>query len=330
MKLPYSSPKIDTQRNIVIDVTYLCNYTCNYCRWGSAKTPGRVHHPLESVLANREDLEAIGAERVVLSGGEPLLHPNISEIVQHYSSLVEDVILITNGWLAEIEKIRSLISDGLTGIAFSIDSVDPSILSKTRDMTPIQITRTLSNFEDISNARNIGNMMVELGVNAVISSGNCSLTSIRNLLTWAENNHLDYVNFNMIFDDGFSGTHAPQLLLTPDHAENLIDIARNLETNPPLVHTNPANFWYTMGQMLNGSILDGASCGLKERQAILYRGQYHFCAWLDTPTLGKVGSTTSTTVEDARNRFEAAAKKCVTGPHCHCLQTTNHTWELVN
>ena len=50
------------EKNIVIDVTYLCNYTCNYCRWGSAKTSGRVHHPLEHVLANREDLEAIGAD----------------------------------------------------------------------------------------------------------------------------------------------------------------------------------------------------------------------------------------------------------------------------
>ena len=330
MKLPYSLPKIVTQKNIVIDVTYLCNYSCNYCRWGSAKTPGRSHHPLENILAIREDLEAIGAERVVLSGGEPLLHPNISEIVQHYSSLVEDVILITNGWLAELEKIRSMISDGLTGIAFSIDSVDASILSKTRDMTSTQITRTLSNFEEISNARNKGDIVVELGVNAVISSENCSVSSIRSLLTWAENNHLDYVNFNMIFDDGYSGTNAPQLLLTPEHAENLLDVARNLEINPPKIHTNSTNFWYTMVQMLKGASLDGSSCGLRERQAILYRGQYHFCAWLDTPTLGKVGATNSKTVEEARNRFDEAAKKCVTGPHCHCLQTTNHTWELVN
>ena len=49
--------------------------------------------------------------------------------------------------------------------------------------------------------------------------------------------------------------------------------------------------WLTMAAMLNGSKLDGTSCGLRDRQTLLYRGKYHFCAWLENPTLGKVGAT---------------------------------------
>ena len=85
---------------MVIDITYLCNYSCHYCRWGSKKTEGRVHKSLESILASSKDLELIGTQRIVLSGGEPLLHPEINAIVSHYSKIVEEVVLISNGWLA--------------------------------------------------------------------------------------------------------------------------------------------------------------------------------------------------------------------------------------
>ena len=330
MNLTMSSPKIDSQKNMVIDVTYVCNYSCNYCRWGSSETPGRTHQKLDDILVERKELEAIGVERIVLSGGEPLLHPNIDQIVHHFSNIVEDVILITNGWLANLSKIQTMIDCGLTGVAFSIDSVESSILQDTRDMTASQIERTLTNFQMISNARNRKEIDVELGINCVVSSANCSVKSISNLLQWSVDNNLDYVNFNMIFDDGYSGKNAPNLLLTRNHTNQIIKVANFLESQPPAIHTNSYKFWLSMAAMLNGSKLDGSSCGLKDRQTILYRGQYHFCAWLENPTLGKVGATNLDTVIKARDSFKDASKDCFTGPHCHCLQTTSHEWELIH
>ena len=330
MNLPMSSPKIDSQKNMVIDVTYVCNYSCNYCRWGSSDTPGRVHHKLEDILIDQNELEAIGVERVVLSGGEPLLHPKIDHIVHHFSNIVEDVILITNGWLADLSKIKILIDCGLTGVAFSIDSVESSILQISRDMTASQIERSLNNFKNISDARTRKEFNLELGINSVVSSANCSVTSISNLLEWSVEHNLDYVNFNMIFDDGYSGKNAPELLLTRTHTNQILDIANFLQAQPSKIHTNSYKFWLTMAAMLNGSKLDGTSCGLRDRQTLLYRGKYHFCAWLENPTLGKFGATDLDTVTKARNNFKEASRDCFTGPHCHCLQTTNHEWELIH
>ena len=330
MNLTMSSPKIDSQKNMVVDVTYVCNYSCNYCRWGSSETPGRTHQELENILVERKELEAIGVERIVLSGGEPLLHPNIEQIVHHFSNIVEDVILITNGWLANLSKIQTMIDCGLTGIAFSIDSAESSILQDTRDMTARQIERSLTNFQMISNARNRKEIDVELGINCVVSSANCSVKNISNLLQWSVDHNLDYVNFNMIFDDGYSGKNAPNLLLTRNHTNQIIKVANFLESQPPSIHTNSYKFWLSMAAMLNGSKLDGSSCGLKDRQTILYRGQYHFCAWLENPTLGKVGATNLDTVLKARDSFKDASKDCFTGPHCHCLQTTSHEWGLIH
>ena len=330
MNIPLSLPKIDSQKNMVIDVTYVCNYSCNYCRWGSSDTPGRFHQKLEKIIVNRKELESIGVERIVLSGGEPLLHPDINEIVRHYSNLVEDVILITNGWLADLSRIQDLIGYGLTGVAFSIDSVEPSILQISRNMTARQIERSLTNFKDISNARTRQEFDLELGINSVVSSVNCSIKSISNLLEWSIEHNLDYVNFNMIFDDGYSGKNAPELLLTAANTNQILDVADFLHSQPPKIHTNSYKFWLTMAAMLNGSKLDGTSCGLRDRQTLLYRGKYHFCAWLENPTLGEVGATNIDTVAKARSNFQKSSRDCFTGPHCHCLQSTSHEWELTH
>ena len=83
-------------------------------------------------------------------------------------------------------------------------------------MTAKQIERSLiTNFKNISDARTRKEIGVELGINCVVSSANCSIQSISNLIGMVCIEHnLDYVNFNMIFDDGYSGKNAPKLLLT--------------------------------------------------------------------------------------------------------------------
>ena len=72
-----------------------------------------------------------------------------------------------------------------------------------------------------------------------------------------------------------------------------------------------------------------APCGLRDRQTLLYRGKYHFCAWLENPTMGEVGATNLETVTKARAKFQEASRECFTGPHCHCLQSSDHEWELI-
>ena len=320
---------MERQRSIIVDVTYLCNYTCNYCRWGSTETPGRIHHPLDSILADPSELEAIGVERVVLSGGEPLLHPDILQIVRHYSRLVNDVILITNGWLANRDRIVALVSEGVTGLAFSIDSIDAIVLAKTRDMSSAQVNRSLENFQTISESRREGVIDIELGVISVVTTENSTVHDVMHLLEWAQIHELDYVKFNQIFDDGFAGINAPNLLLDVQHATQIDMVADYLENNPPITKTNSPKFWRTIAATLRGARIDGASCGLRDSQAILYHGRYHFCAWLSEPVLGEIGATTSTSVQRGREGFSSASSECKTGPHCHCLQSISHEWKTL-
>ena len=99
-----------------------------------AKNPAHLHQPLEAVLLPKDTLTSLGTERVVFSGGgEPLLRNDLEQIVEHYARMgLLSVVAITNGILLTPPSFSSLHKAGLTGVTFSIDSLDPRVLRKSR------------------------------------------------------------------------------------------------------------------------------------------------------------------------------------------------------
>jgi GTP 3',8-cyclase len=101
-----------------------CNLRCIYCM-----SEDRVFPPNHTLLQPDEikriiDLVAnMGVNKIRFTGGEPLLHPNIVDYVQHASRNpnIKSVHLTSNGSLLH-QKIESLVQAGLNGINVSIDS----------------------------------------------------------------------------------------------------------------------------------------------------------------------------------------------------------------
>ena len=87
------------------------------------------------MLVHPETLRNLGTRRVVLSGGEPRLNPRIGAILAHYARLVDEVVVITNGYGLGPREARDLLRAGATGIAVSLDSADPEESFRTR-LTP--------------------------------------------------------------------------------------------------------------------------------------------------------------------------------------------------
>ena len=102
---------IAQQNSLVIDVTYNCNATCHYCQWGNNKTPGRVNQADEYIYISNEILNHLGTERIVFSGGEPLLRKDLENIIAYYKQTnVVSIVTITNGFLLTKHRIESLIN----------------------------------------------------------------------------------------------------------------------------------------------------------------------------------------------------------------------------
>jgi len=100
--LEYSSLIIDTI-SLVIDVTYRCNGKCLYCQWGSKKNESVIDQPDTNILIPEVTLKSLGSQRIVLSGGEPLIRKDLERIISYYSQCnVKSIVLISNGLLLDL------------------------------------------------------------------------------------------------------------------------------------------------------------------------------------------------------------------------------------
>jgi len=104
-----------------------CNLSCGYCNeYDDFSKP----IPLEVMFARVDKLAELGTTALTISGGEPLLHPGLEEIILGIRQRGMIAGLITNGYLLTKERIRKLNAAGLDYLQISIDNVKPDEVSK--------------------------------------------------------------------------------------------------------------------------------------------------------------------------------------------------------
>ena len=104
-----------------------CNLSCGYCNeYDDFSKP----IPLEVMFARLDRLAELGTTALTLSGGEPLLHPGLEDIILGIRQRGMIAGLITNGYLLTRERIRKLNTAGLDYLQISIDNVKPDEVSK--------------------------------------------------------------------------------------------------------------------------------------------------------------------------------------------------------
>lgn len=302
----------------VVDVTYLCNATCRYCRWGDGSTPGRVVQDLEKVLIPPDTLEMIGTRRVVLSGGEPRLHPRLLDILEYYGSLVDEVVVITNGYGLDAETVGDLLDAGATGITVSLDSVGAVESFMTRRTPPALHADILYNMEEMAGP----GRRFELGINSTLTSVTSNWITVGDMLRFGARLDLDFVKFQPIFDDGYVSANSPDLMLGPDDVEPLLEVASKLDTirHPP---TNPSGFWTDVARLAGGGRLCPSECALGSSDAISIGGQLGICYWVESSRYGYMDRPGYAA---AVARFGEDKQKCSVGFHCFCNQGLEHTW----
>lgn len=108
-------------------VTRRCNLSCGYCHEYDDFSP-----PVPAdVLRERIDhLARLRTVIVTLTGGEPLLHPRLPELVAHVRARGMTAALNTNGFLLDRERIEALGQAGLYAMQISLDGERPNDLTK--------------------------------------------------------------------------------------------------------------------------------------------------------------------------------------------------------
>ena len=104
-----------------------CNLACTYCNeFDDFSKPV----PIAEMKRRVDELARLGTSFIVISGGEPLLHPELDELITHIRRKCLIAALITNGYLLTRERIEKLNSAGLDHLQISIDNVKPDEVSK--------------------------------------------------------------------------------------------------------------------------------------------------------------------------------------------------------
>ncbi|MBZ5569543.1 MAG: radical SAM protein [Acidobacteriia bacterium] len=104
-----------------------CNLSCAYCNEYDA-TSKPV--PLDTIYQRIDKLASLGTTIITISGGEPLLHPGLDEIIRRIGLHGMIAGLITNGYLLTADRIERLNRAGLEHLQISIDNVTPDEVSK--------------------------------------------------------------------------------------------------------------------------------------------------------------------------------------------------------
>ena len=159
-------------RDLRISVMDRCNFRCPYCM------PREKYHERYKFLGSHERLSfdeivrlsrlfvKLGVRKLRLTGGEPLLRTNLSELIGDLTAIpgVEDVALTTNGILLA-RYAAELKAAGLKRITVSLDSLDPDVFARMNGgfggLTDV--------LDGIEHARSAG--LDPIKINAVIQRG---------------------------------------------------------------------------------------------------------------------------------------------------------------
>ena len=104
-----------------------CNLACTYCNEFDAVS---APVPTLEMLRRIDRLAALGTTIITISGGEPMLHPDLDAIIRRIRSCGAVATLITNGYLLTPDRIHKLNRAGLDYLQISIDNVTPDETSK--------------------------------------------------------------------------------------------------------------------------------------------------------------------------------------------------------
>ena len=127
-------------RDLRVSVTDRCNFRCVYCMPKEIFGAGYDFLPKADVLTFEEIARlshifaTLGAEKIRLTGGEPLLRRDLDRLVKSLTGIagLREVTLTTNGSRL-VEQARALHAAGLSRLTVSLDSLDDAVFRAMND-----------------------------------------------------------------------------------------------------------------------------------------------------------------------------------------------------
>ena len=251
-----------------------CNLACRHC-WIAPKHQAGDHIypslPLELFRSIIEQAKLLGLCAVKLTGGEPLLHPEIREILEVVRSEELRLTVETNGVLCTPELAESMAKCKNTAMSVSIDGADAETHEWVRGVPGC--------FEEaLAGVRNLVNAGIKPQIIMSIMRRNSD--QMEAVVRLAESLGAGSVKFNLVQPTARGEKmHADGETLT---IEKLVELGRWVEDGLSasaalnLIYSHPVAF-HPMGRMFGNNEGDCGRCGIFGILGVLGNGSYALC-----------------------------------------------------
>jgi MoaA/NifB/PqqE/SkfB family radical SAM enzyme len=192
-----------------LDLTYSCPLHCISCRRGSRRAY-EDELQLRDYRKIFQELSDMAIRSVVISGGEPFMRKDIFKILRESIANNISPHIVTNGFLLNRHKIKTLGQIGINSLSISLNSSDERIHDATRGVKG-SFNRIISAIPELKKAK------IKIILFTLILRQN--LDTIPDLILWAKENDL-HIKFQMFV--------SPDLMFyTKDSAQKKEKIAYN-------------------------------------------------------------------------------------------------------
>jgi heme b synthase len=108
-------------RLIAWEVTRTCNLACVHCRAAAQDRPYENELSTEESFNFLDNVAGFAQPIIILTGGEPLLRPDIFEIAAYGTARGLHMTMAVNGTLLDADKVGKMINAGIQRISISLD-----------------------------------------------------------------------------------------------------------------------------------------------------------------------------------------------------------------
>lgn len=266
-------------RDLRISIIDKCNFRCPYCM------PAEIFGADYNFLTKQERISTdeivrlarlftqIGVTKLRITGGEPLIHPDVISIVSQLAALngIEDVALTTNGsHLAR--HARALKEAGLHRLTISLDSLDEEVFQMMNGRKS-SVAQVLEGMEAAIEAG-----FTKIKLNCVVKKGVNDHTVVDLARYFKGTKHI--VRFIEYMDVGNLNGWKMDDVVTADEILRMVDAEFPIEAVPPNYTGEVANrYRYLDGSGEIGLIASVTKpfCGSCTRARLSSAGEFYTC-----------------------------------------------------
>jgi len=121
-------------RLIAWEITRRCNLTCIHCRAAALSDSYADELSSQECFRLLDDVASFSSPIIILTGGDPLLRPDVFDIAQYATNKGLRVVLSTNGTTITREKARRMVEVGIKRISISLDGSTAESHDRVRDV----------------------------------------------------------------------------------------------------------------------------------------------------------------------------------------------------